>query len=170
VTPQDVEKMRGGLLDFHGSKRRTEIIGEARGVLFIDDYAHHPTAILTTLRGLREFYPERRLVADFMSHTYSRTKALLSGFSSCFSPAHAVVIHKIYASARETGEAGISGKDLSDEIAKHRDNVFYYEEPDDAFDFLSGYLAGGDIFLTMGAGDNWKLGKRLFESMKGAGR
>jgi UDP-N-acetylmuramate--alanine ligase len=166
ITQADMENMRRGLEEFSGSKRRTEILGEAAGILFMDDYAHHPTAVLSTLKGIREFYPERRLVVDFMSHTYSRTKALLESFGKCFSPAHTLVLHRIYASAREKGAGEISGKELFDEVAKHHKNVFYYEEVSDAFAFLETYLAPGDIFLTMGAGDNWKIGKRIYESMK----
>ena len=62
------------------------MVGEAGGVLFMDDYAHHPTAIQKTLEGIRRFYPDRRLIVDFMSHTYSRTRALLPQFGTCFRP------------------------------------------------------------------------------------
>jgi UDP-N-acetylmuramate--alanine ligase len=164
----EIDKIRAGLLEFRGSRRRTEIIGEANGILFIDDYAHHPTAVLTTLKGIREFYPDRRIVLDFMSHTYSRTAALLEDFAKCFSPAHTVILHKIYASARESADHAVSGKELFDEVAKHHNHAYYYEEVMDAFDFAVEYLAPGDIFLTMGAGDNWKIGKRLYEYMKAA--
>jgi UDP-N-acetylmuramate--alanine ligase len=161
---------KAALLEFRGSTRRSEVIGEADGVLFIDDYAHHPTAVITTLKGIREFYPDRRLVVDFMSHTYSRTSALLSEFGTCFSPAHTVILHKIYASAREAAGSGMSGGTLYKEVARNRKDVHYFEEPMDAFEFLSSYLAPGDIFLTMGAGDNWKLGRALLAHRSGESR
>ncbi len=164
---QDTVRIREGLLEFSGSRRRTEIVGEANGILFIDDYAHHPTAVLTTLKGIREFYPDRRIVLDFMAHTYSRTAALLGEFGRCFSPAHTVVLHGIYASARESASAGVSGRDLYAEVARHHKHVHYFDEVMDAFDFAKDHLAAGDIFLTMGAGDNWKLGRRVYEYMKG---
>ena len=65
------------------------------------DYAHHPTELVTTLAGLRAFYPGRRIVVDFMSHTYSRTAALLGDFATAFSAADEVLLHPVYASARE---------------------------------------------------------------------
>ena len=90
---------------YRGGKRRTEVIGESCGVLVIDDYAHHPTELATTLAGLRSFYPERRLVVDFMSHTFSRTAALLDRFATAFAAADEVILHPVYASARETAAA-----------------------------------------------------------------
>ena len=98
------------LEEFGGSKRRSEILGEAGGILFMDDYGHHPTAIRTTLRGLKEFYPRRRLAVSFMSHTYSRTASLLDEFASSLDDADMVVLHKVYASAREEYRGGVTGK------------------------------------------------------------
>ena len=149
------------LSSFAGSRRRSEIVGEAGGVLFMDDYAHHPTAIEKTLAGIRSFYPERRLVVDFMSHTYSRTYALLPEFGKCFGPADSVVLHRIYASARETNEGGITGEDLYREVSRNHANVSYIEDPADAVAPLAEELKPGDLFITMGAGDNWKIGQEL---------
>ena len=92
---------RDAVLEFHGTRRRSEIVGEAGGVLILDDYAHHPTAIAATLAGYREFYPGRRLILDFMSHTYSRTRALLDEFGKALAAADILILHEIYASARE---------------------------------------------------------------------
>ena len=123
----------------------------------ITDYGHHPSAIKTTIEGLRDFYSDRRIIVDFMSHTYSRTEALIDGFASCFGSADLVLLHKIYASAREkTGK--ITGKDLYNRVAALHPNVYYFEEVMDAADFIYDELRPGDLFVTMGAGDNWKLG------------
>jgi UDP-N-acetylmuramate--alanine ligase len=149
------------LASFTGSRRRSEIVGEAGGVLFMDDYAHHPTAIETTLSGIRGFYPDRRLVVDFMSHTYSRTQALLPGFGRCFASADSVVLHRIYASAREANEGGITGEDLYREVSRNHPHVRYFEDPAEAVAPLAAELAPGDLFITMGAGDNWKIGREL---------
>jgi len=157
------------LSSFAGSRRRSEIVGEAEGVLFMDDYAHHPTAIEKTLAGLRSFYPERRLLVDFMSHTYSRTHALLPEFGRCFGPADSVVLHRIYASARETNEGGITGEDLFREVSRNHPHVRYIEDPADAVAPLAGELKPGDLFITMGAGDNWKIGRELLR-LRGGGR
>jgi UDP-N-acetylmuramate--alanine ligase len=152
---------------FRGSKRRSEILGEAGGVLFMDDYAHHPTAIEATLRGLREFHPGRKIILDFMSHTYSRTAALLGEFASAFGEADEVVLHKIYASARESSGGGVTGETLFQETAKRHPDVSYVEEPMDAFPLLLKRLKPGDLFITMGAGDNWRVGEELFRAMGG---
>ncbi len=96
-----------------------------------------------------------------MSHTYSRTQALLPEFGKCFAPADSVYLHRIYASARETNEGGITGDDLYREVARHHPLVKYIEDPADAVALLAGELAPGDLFITMGAGDNWKIGREL---------
>ncbi len=161
-TREDWMNMKETLAGYTGSKRRSEIIGEARGVLFMDDYGHHPTAIKTTLAGLRSFYPGRRLIVDFMSHTYSRTGALLEEFAASFGDADAVILHKIYASAREQAGSGVSGKDLCKKMKHHHNRVEYFHEVMDAAACLRDMLRPGDIFLTLGAGDNWRLGKELY--------
>jgi UDP-N-acetylmuramate--alanine ligase len=161
------EALVRGIASFCGSKRRSEILGEARGVLFADDYAHHPTAIKTTLEGFREFYPERRIVADFMSHTYSRTAALLAEFASSFKSADLVVLHKIYASARETNDGAATGRDLYRETTARHPRVEYFDEVLDATPFLRKELSPGDLFITLGAGDNFRLGKVLFDEFNG---
>jgi len=131
----------------------------------MDDYAHHPTAIRETLMGIRDFYPERRIVVDFMSHTYSRTKALLAEFGESFESADRVILHKIYSSAREVYRGDISGRDLFKEVSKHHGDVVYFEEPSEAVSHLKSTLGKDDLFLTMGAGDNWRLGVELFDEL-----
>ncbi len=156
------ERMRRALFDFRGSRRRSEVLGEARGILFIDDYAHHPTEIKATLKGMQEFYPGRRVIADFMPHTYSRTEALIDSFAESFESADIVILHGIYASAREKDNRGITGKDLFNRVKENHAGVFYFEDYMEAVPFLEKNLKKGDLFLTMGAGDNWKLGKMVF--------
>ncbi|MDR1429362.1 MAG: UDP-N-acetylmuramate--L-alanine ligase [Spirochaetaceae bacterium] len=160
--------MRAALELFSGSRRRSEIIGEAGGILFMDDYGHHPTAIKTTLEGLREFYPARRIVLSFMSHTYSRTAALLDEFAASFDNADMVVLHKIYASAREQYRGGVNGKTLYERALERQSRgggpeFHYAEEVLDALPLLKSNLKKGDLFITMGAGDNWKLGRALYD-------
>lgn len=159
--PSDVESARDSLAAFTGTRRRCEVVGEAGGILFMDDYGHHPTAIRSTLEGIRAFHPDRRLVVDFAPHTYSRTRTLLGDFAGCFEAADMVVLHRIYASARETDAGGITGRDLLREVSTRHPHTEYFEEPMDAVPFLRGALRPGDLFVTMGAGDNWKLGREL---------
>ena len=163
--PERERRIREALSSFKGSKRRSEVLGEAGGVLFMDDYGHHPTAIRKTLAGIRDFYPQRRIIVDFMSHTYSRTRALLMDFAAAFDLADQVVLHKIYSSARESDK----GEGLDEEFfhllkEKHPNHgVHYFPEIMDAREFVQELLVPGDLFLTLGAGNNWILGDELFK-------
>ncbi|MBN2737545.1 MAG: UDP-N-acetylmuramate--L-alanine ligase [Spirochaetales bacterium] len=162
LNSKDVQALSFGLTDFHGTKRRSEILGERNGILFMDDYAHHPTAVKTTLLGIKKFYPQRRLIVDFMSHTYSRTEKLFNEFAHCLQAADGVILHPVYASAREKASNGINGKSLFDAVKNNRDEVYFFEKFEAAIVFLENYLQAGDIFVTMGAGDNWKIGYQLY--------
>ncbi|QTQ11907.1 UDP-N-acetylmuramate--L-alanine ligase [Treponema parvum] len=169
-----------GVSNFTGGRRRSEIVGSVKNkagnsVIFIDDYGHHPTAIKTTLAGYREFYKGRKIIVDFMSHTYSRTAALLDDFASSFDSADEIVLHKIYASVRENGKGFIlDGIDLYTLTAKKYKKVYYFREILDAEPFLLEELRSdpgkeypsGYLFVTMGAGDNWKIGKKLLEDLR----
>jgi UDP-N-acetylmuramate--alanine ligase len=154
--------VRRALEEFAGSRRRSEILGEAGGILFMDDYGHHPTAVKTTLEGLRSFYPQRRLIVSFMSHTYTRTASLLEEFAGSFKDADIVFLHKIYASAREQYRGGINGRTLFEKTKEKQERVYYTDEPLEAAEALKGMLKPGDLFLTMGAGNNWPLGESLY--------
>ena len=180
--PHDfIEKIKRGLENFSGGRRRSELVGKGitengNSVVVIDDYGHHPTAVKTTLEGFREFYGGRKIIVDFMSHTYSRTQALLKDFAAAFSSADEVVLHKIYSSARENPcDFKITGKTLYEETLKNHKNVHYFEEILDSKDFVLSELnkpldkskyPDGYLFVTMGAGDNWKLGKAILEHLK----
>ncbi len=166
VTPGQIQLLKEGLEEFRGSKRRSEIIGEWKGILIMDDYGHHPVEIQTTLQGLRSFYPGRRLVVDFMSHTYSRTEALLEDFAGAFGAADVVILHKIYASARER-KGAVTGKTLMERMRKKHPRVFYFEEILDALPFCIEELKPGDLFITLGAGNNWILGRELAAILRG---
>jgi UDP-N-acetylmuramate--alanine ligase len=139
----------------------------------MDDYGHHPTAIRSTLEGLRDFYPRRRLALSFMSHTYTRTAALLEDFAAAFDRADILFLHKIYPSAREVYRGGLTGRTLYERVKARNvfpeGRLFYVEEPPDAVETLRGLLRGGDLFITMGAGDNWKLGRALLPLFSGEG-
>jgi UDP-N-acetylmuramate--alanine ligase len=162
------ELLHRAFAGFRGTKRRSEVIGEASGVLFLDDYGHHPTAITKTLEALRAFYPGRRFIVDFMSHTYSRTAALLEEFAEAFGEADIVITHKIYASARESYSGSVTGERLAEAIARKHPRVYHFPEVMDAWQFCLDTFRPGDLFLTLGAGNNWTLGKALFESLSAA--
>ncbi len=176
---EHLSQIREGLLSFTGGKRRSEITGKGKtkggqDVIFMDDYAHHPTAIRTTLAGYRDFYKKRKIIVDFMSHTYSRTQALLGEFAESFSDADAVIINKIYASAREKqGKIKVTGEILAERTSYQHRNVFFCGEFEEAAKKILSLLEepsgseypDGYLVVTMGAGDNWKVGSLVKEGL-----
>lgn len=172
---ENLDKIRKGLLNFKGGKRRSEVLGirknaSGKEIIFIDDYGHHPTAINSTLEGFKNFYSNHKLIVDFMSHTYSRTESLFEEFASCFSSADKVIINKIYASARENAaNSKVTGELLAKEAQKFHKDVTYCQEFADAARVAQKLLnedcgnCDGYVFVTMGAGDNWKVSKILME-------
>ncbi len=166
------EEWRAGLSRFQGTRRRSELIARVGGITIIDDYGHHPTAIAKTLAGYREFYPDSRLVVDFMSHTYSRTAALLDQFGPAFREADLLVLNDIYASARETNQTGLTGEAFYRKLVEVCRTVWYEPDFERAARRIEGELRPGDVFITMGAGDNFRIGHRvkaLLESRFGGG-
>jgi len=166
VMPQVIEAAKKTFSQFSGCDRRSERLGEAQNIIVMDDYAHHPTEIAAVLSGIREFYPGRRVVADFMPHTYSRTKALFDDFCKAFSGAEIVLIHPIFSSAREQRESGgITGKDLAEAIP----HAVYVKNNEEACTTAHALLQSGDLFITMGAGNNRKTAEMLLARLDEAG-
>ncbi len=168
VSINDIAKIRKAVASYKGASRRTELLGkiENRNILIYDDYAHHPTAIKSLLKGLKEFYPKRRIIADFMSHTYTRTEALLEDFASCFDDADIVILHKIFSSAREKYTGQVDAQQLFERTKKYKKHVYFFNEVLDAKDFVLEKLKDGDIFVTIGAGENYMLAKAVLDSLQ----
>ncbi len=152
--------IRDALGEFLGVYRRFEVMGERDGVLIIDDYAHHPTEIRATLAAARAGW-DRRLVAVFQPHTYTRTRDFFQSFAESFGDADVLVLTDVYP-ARETPIEGVSGALIADaaRLAGHPD-VRYVPAIGDVRDALRDVLVPGDVVLTMGAGDIWKVGMEL---------
>lgn len=162
--------MARGLADFHGAKRRFQIIAEAGGVTVVDDYAHHPTEIEATLGAAREALGARgdsgRVVAVFQPQRYTRTANLMAEFTACFGAADLLVLTDIYSPAGERPIAGVSSTLLAERIeAREQRPVHLITEKEEIVRFLLENVQPGDVVLTMGAGDIWQvaveLGKRL---------
>lgn len=145
---------------FPGTARRFEVKGEAQGVLIIDDYAHHPGEIQATLRAARARYPGRPIWVVFQPHTYSRTRALLEEFARAFEDADHVILTPIYA-ARETDTLGVSSQDIVRRMI-HPD-ARYLSDFDTVVAYLREHVQSGDVVLTLGAGDGYRIGERLLE-------
>lgn len=151
------EKIRQTLGSFQGTKRRFEKIGEKDGKLFFDDYAHHPDQIKSTLEAARGWFPRSKIICIFQPHTYSRTKALLPEFAKSFGQADEVIVTDIYSSAREKFDPTISSLILVNEIQKYQPRTTYKAGMEEVADYIRNNARRGDIILTMGAGDIYKL-------------
>lgn len=152
-------QIQTGLLAFGGTNRRFEVKGRIGGVTIIDDYAHHPTEIRATLETVKH-YPHKTSWCVFQPHTYSRTKAFLKEFAKALSLADKVVLADIYA-AREVNTEGISSQMLLDELKKLGCDAYYFPTFDEIENFLLEKCIDGDLLITMGAGDVFKIGENL---------
>lgn len=147
---------------FKGTQRRFDIVGTTSdGVKLVDDYAHHPTEIKATLSAAHNI-PHNRLWCLFQPHTYTRTLALFDDFAEAFEEADILILAEIYA-AREKNIYKISSKELAEEIKRvHPDKKVYYM---DTFDEIANYVRKnaekGDLVITMGAGDIYKVGELI---------
>jgi UDP-N-acetylmuramate--alanine ligase len=157
-----VKEILDSLSQFNGTKRRFEHLGSnTNGALIVDDYAHHPTEIRTTLEGARLSFPDRRIRAVFQPHTFSRTEKLLQEFSQAFQSADEVVIADVFASAREQGNQTISALTLAELIQEQGIQARYIGTLDDIKLYLAQTLAPEDLVLTLGAGDIYKVGLEI---------
>jgi len=143
---------------FQGVARRFEVKGERDGVLVVDDYAHHPTKIRATLEAARVRYPERRIIALFQPHTYSRTEALLDEFAVCFADADLVRLVDVFP-ARPSERATITAANLA-AATRHRD-VAYVGDLQQAVEYLRQELRPGDLLITLGAGNGYLVGEAI---------
>jgi UDP-N-acetylmuramate--alanine ligase len=159
------ETVRGALETTEGVQRRMEIKGCAGGITVVDDYGHHPTEIKATLEAVRQSWPEKRTVVVFQPHRYTRTRALFDDFTRAFYQSDVLVVLPIYA-ASEAPVAGVSGRLLYEGIQQHgHKEVLYAESMEAAVALLRGRLAAGDLLLTLGAGDVWRLGETILEQL-----
>ncbi len=145
--------------EFHGTDRRFEFKGRVGEVTIIDDYAHHPTEIATTLNSAKR-YKHNKLWVIFQPHTYTRTKAFLKEFADSLSIADVIVLADIYA-AREKNTIGISSKDLQSELLSRGSECYYFPSFDEIENFCLEKCSPGDLLITMGAGDIVKVGESL---------
>jgi UDP-N-acetylmuramate--alanine ligase len=151
----DFETCAVGLNKFEGVDRRFQFKGEASGIKVYDDYGHHPTEVRATLQAFREKFPDQRLVVYFQPHRYTRTQHCWQDFKNCFSQSDVLFLADIYP-AGETPIPGISSEKLLEEM-KH-EHSFHSVKSDLQIKIISESLKSGDVFITLGAGDGWKLG------------
>lgn len=160
------DKIQEGFAQFGGVGRRFTIKGEVNGIMVVDDYGHHPAEIRATLEAARNGWPERRLVAIFQPHRYSRTKELFNDFVTCFYDADLLMVTDIYA-ASEQPIPGVSAERLVEEVRLHgQRDVTYLADFKQVPEHLSGLIKEGDIVITLGAGNIWQAGEELLERLQ----
>jgi UDP-N-acetylmuramate--alanine ligase len=156
------EVTAAALARFLGVDRRFQILGEYAGAIVVDDYAHHPTEIRATLTAARRGYPNRRIVALFQPHLYSRTRDFAREFGQSLLVADVALVAPIYA-AREQPIEGITSKLIADAVA----GVEFLERTNAAIvDELRQRLQPNDLFITMGAGDVHQISEALVEGVR----
>ena len=162
----DFADIKAGLERYAGVNRRFQRLGEVHGVLVIDDYAHHPTEVIATLNAANEGYPERRIVAVFQPHLYSRTSDLKDEFARAFFNANVLVVTGIYP-ARESPIEGVTGRLIAD-LAKQRGHqeVHYAEDKNDVIPLLTELCLAGDLIVFMGAGDIWRVARAFLHHLE----
>jgi UDP-N-acetylmuramate--alanine ligase len=155
--------IKAALETVEGVQRRMEVKGESGGITVVDDYGHHPTEIKMTLQAARECWPDRRIVVVFQPHRYTRTRALFDEFSRGFYQSDLLFVLPIY----PAGEAVIEGVDarrLCEGIQAHGHKEAIFEEGiESVASRLKRTLKKGDVLLTLGAGDVWKVGEIILE-------
>jgi UDP-N-acetylmuramate--alanine ligase len=157
------------LAGFSGVQRRFQVRGEARGVLVVDDYGHHPAEIRATLAAAKAGY-DRRVITVFQPHRYSRTQHLRQDFLTAFNQSDVLVVMDIYG-AGETPIPGVHARDLAEGIAAHghRDVRYMGADRPAIIDFLCETTRSGDLVLTLGAGDVGALGAEVLARLGGTG-
>ena len=160
------EVIKQGLESFRGVQRRFHIRGEEKKILVMDDYGHHPTEIKMTLGAIKHGFPNRRLIAVFQPHRYSRTRDLFDDFVHAFYDAGCLYITEIYP-ASEKPIDGISGRALFESVKNHSyRHVSYLEDKNQIPEKLLKDLRDDDLVVFLGAGDIWRQGLRLLEMLK----
>lgn len=160
-----VSAIAAGLNEFHGAKRRFQTKGKGKGVWVVDDYAHHPTEISTTLVAAKQTKPQR-LICVFQPHRYTRTQLLHKDFGKAFKAADVLVLTDVYA-AGETPIKGVSGKMIFAEVEKQTgQDVVYIPERKNIAPYLQSIVRNGDLLITMGAGDIYLTGEELVVLLK----
>ena len=150
-----------GFARFSGVGRRFQVKGEPRGIMVVDDYGHHPAEIRATLSAARQGWPERRIVAAFQPHRYTRTHELFADFVTAFYDADVLVLTDVYAAGEKPIE-GATAERLAKELRRHgQKEVTWIADREKIPEHLAGIVREGDIVITLGAGNIWQQGDAL---------
>jgi UDP-N-acetylmuramate: L-alanyl-gamma-D-glutamyl-meso-diaminopimelate ligase len=165
------EQIQEALRTFQGVRRRQDIVGEAAGILIIDDFAHHPTAVQETLQALRLFYPDKRLIAAFEPRTNTSRRSLFQkAYTRVFDDADCICLKEPPGLDGIPESERLNARQLVGEIRKRRKEAHFFETTQDLVGFLKDYCASGDLVVCMSNGSFDGLPQRLLEVFKEATR
>jgi UDP-N-acetylmuramate--alanine ligase len=163
VEPQRIIEVLGG---FRGMDRRLMLKGQFNGVTVLDDYAHHPTEIRASLKAIRERYRPQRLWCVFQAHQYSRTLSLLDEFAGSFTQADTTILPDIYfARDSEASRREVNAEILAERIRGCGTDAQYIGRFDAVCEYLEQHVHSGDLVVTMGAGDVWKVADEYIQRL-----
>ena len=160
------KEIKKGLKNFSGVKRRFEIKGEVNKIIVIDDYAHHPTEVSATLKAIQNGWGEKRIIAIFQPHLFSRTKDFFEDFARSLMISDILIITEIYG-AREKPISGVSGELISN-VAKSigHESVYWIKDKNKISNKIFSIVKENDILITMGAGDIYKISDEILNELK----
>ncbi|MEM9915962.1 MAG: UDP-N-acetylmuramate--L-alanine ligase [Planctomycetota bacterium] len=160
----DWDSIGQAITGFNGLDRRMQTIGERDGVLVLDDYGHHPTEIDTTLRALRQHHEPERLICVFQPHQHSRTRHLMEQFAVSFSAADIAIVPEIYfVRDSEKERQAVTAGALVDRLRKQGVTAMHLHPFEAIVEQLEVLTKPGDLVVTMGAGDVWKIGRAFLD-------
>lgn len=159
------DAVKAAIVQFSGAKRRFQVIGDTNGILVVDDYAHHPTEIEATIAAAKA--TGRRIVAIFQPQRYTRTFFLFDAFSMAFAGADVAILCDIYSPAGEKPIEGVSTATLVERIRTNSNpNAIHLPTKDDVLAYLKQHAQSGDLVITMGAGDIYKVAYSFSDYLK----
>ncbi len=160
------------LVRFQGTGRRFEMLGEAAGVIVINDYAHHPTEIRATLSAARQRFSDHRIWAVWQPHTFSRTRQLAEAFADAFEDVDFVVVTEIYAAREQKPKDGFSALRIVERmqasglaVTRGSGEVYYIPALEQVTEFLLERLTTGDVLVILSAGDADIIGKDVLDNI-----
>jgi len=161
------KKIAEGFNGFGGVQRRFQILPDTGKIMVVDDYGHHPAEVRATLSAARKGWPQRRVVAVFQPHRYSRTQALFEDFTTAFYDADKLLVMDIYAAGEEP-IPGTSAEALVEGIGGHgHRDVSYCADQEAVLAELEKSMKPGDLVITLGAGSVWQVARELAQRCGG---
>lgn len=164
------DKIAAALPQFVGVDRRLTLRGANGGITILDDYAHHPTEIRVTIEAALARYQPRRMWVVFQPHQHARTRHFMSDFAACFDGVEEVIVPDVYGAREREAAAGADSAELVQRICRNGRRARYVPRLDAVAPYLVEQAGDGDVIMTMGAGDVWKVADELVERVCGPDR